>query len=149
MCRRPPSGGRTEGVICAGAVGSGNPAANCRTALGQWVVELLQFTAALPQGSGQWKACHTLPHYLGAVGGGTPIAHCHIVLGQCAAELLLHIATLCGGSGQWDSRRSLLHYLGVVRSGTLVAHRLTAVGNGTLAMKRRTAWEQWAGLANG
>ena len=37
---------------CPGAVGSGTPAIQCRTAWGQWVVEPLQCTASLPWG--QW-----------------------------------------------------------------------------------------------
>ena len=40
---------------------------HCLTALGQWVVELLQRTASLLGGSGQWNSCIAPPHRLGAV----------------------------------------------------------------------------------
>ena len=45
-------------------------------------MELLQYTAALPGGSGQWNSYSTLPHCLGAVGGGTPAMHWLSVWGQ-------------------------------------------------------------------
>ena len=60
---------------CLGAVGSGTPAIHCRTAWGQWAVELPQYTASLPGGSGQWTFCNALPHCLGAVGSATPAMH--------------------------------------------------------------------------
>ena len=44
---------------------------------GQWAVELLQYTAALPEGSGQWNFYNTVPHRLGAVGNGAPTMHRH------------------------------------------------------------------------
>ena len=101
---------------CLGAVGSGTPAIHCLTAWGQWAVELLQRTASLPWGSGQWNSCHTLPHCpggsgqwnscnapphcLGAAGSGTPAMHCPTAWGQWAVQLLQYSAALPGGSGQ-------------------------------------------------
>ena len=38
---------------CLGTVGSGPPAVHCFTAWGQVVVDLLQYNASLPGGSGQ------------------------------------------------------------------------------------------------
>ena len=37
---------------CPGAVGSATPAMHCLTAWGQWAVQLRQYTASLPEGSG-------------------------------------------------------------------------------------------------
>ena len=95
-----------------------NPAAiHCLTAWGQWAVDLLQHTASLPGGSGQWNtcntlphclggsgqwtSCNTLPHCLGAVGSRPPAIHCLTAWGQWAVELLQYTASLPGGSGQW------------------------------------------------
>ena len=86
---------------CLGAAGSGPPAVHCLTAWGQWAVELLQYTAPLPGGSGQWNSCNTLPHCLGAVGCGPPAIHCPTAWGQWAVDLLQYTAPLPGGSGQW------------------------------------------------
>ena len=57
------------------AVGSGTPSMHCHTARGQWAVELLQCTASVPGGSGQWNCCNALPHYPRAVGSGTAAMH--------------------------------------------------------------------------
>ena len=54
---------------------------HCLTAWGQWAVQLLQCTASLPWGSGQWNSCSALPHCPGAVGNGTPVVHCLTALG--------------------------------------------------------------------
>ena len=78
-------------------------------------VQLLQCTASLPGGSGQWNSCnalphcpggsgqwnscHTLPHCLGAVGSGTPATHCLTAWGQWAVDPLQYTAALPGG--QW------------------------------------------------
>ena len=51
-------------------------------------MELLQYTAALPGGSGQWNSCNALPHCLGQVGSGTPPIHCCTAVWQKAVELL-------------------------------------------------------------
>ena len=53
---------------CLGAVGSGTRATQCLTAWGQWARELLQHTAPLLEGSGQWNPCKAPPHYLGGTG---------------------------------------------------------------------------------
>ena len=60
-------------------------------------MELLQYTASLPWGSGQWNSCNTLPHCLGAVGNGTPATHCLTASGQQAVEFLQRTASLPGG----------------------------------------------------
>ena len=73
---------------CPGAVGSGTPAIHRLTAWGQQAVQLLQCTASLPWGSGQWNPCNALPHCLGAVGSGTPATHCLTAWGQWAVQLL-------------------------------------------------------------
>ena len=120
---------------------------HCLTAWGQWVVDLLQHTASLPGGSGQWNSCNTLPDCLqavgcvtpamhcltapGAVGSGTPAMHCLTAVGQWAVELLQCTASLPPGSGQCNSCSTLPHCLG-------------AVGSGTPAMHCLTAWGQWA-----
>ena len=39
-----------------------NALAHC---LGQWAVQLMQYTSSLPGGSGQWNLCNALPHCLG------------------------------------------------------------------------------------
>ena len=43
---------------------------HCLTAWGQWAADVLQYTASLPGGSGQWTSCNALPHCLGEVGSG-------------------------------------------------------------------------------
>ena len=70
------------------------------TAWGQWAVELLQCSATLPGGSGQWNSCNKLPHCMGAMGSATPSMNCHTAWRQCAVELLQFTATLPRGSGQ-------------------------------------------------
>ena len=71
-----------------GVVGSGTPAMHRHTAWGQWAVELLQCTATLPVGSGQWNSSNAPPHCLGAVGTGTPAKHSHTACGQSAVAVL-------------------------------------------------------------
>ena len=95
------------------------------------IVDLLQHTASLPGGSGQWTSFNALPNCLGAVGSGPPAMHCLTAWGQWAVDLLQHTASLPGGSGQWTSFNALPHCLG-------------AVGSGTPAMHCLTAWGQWA-----
>ena len=123
------------------------PAMHCLTALGQWAVELLQYTAALPGGSGQWTSCNTLPHCLGAVGSATPAMHCLTAWGQWAVQLLQRTAPLPGGSGQCNSRNALPHCLGAVDSATPAMHCLTALGQWAVELLQYTAallWGQWA-----
>ena len=64
------------------------------TAWGQWAVDLRQYTAALPGGSGQRNSCNALPHCLGAVGSGTPAMHCLTAWEQWAVQLLQCTASL-------------------------------------------------------
>ena len=66
------------------------------TAVGQWAVELLRHTAALPGGSGQLISSCTLSHCLGAVRGGTPSGLCLTALGQWAVELVLYYGGAAG-----------------------------------------------------
>ena len=109
-----------------GAVGTGTPAMHCRTAWGQWAVDLLQCTAPLPGGSGQCNSCNALPHCPGAVGSATLAIHCPTVLGQWAVDLLQYTASLPGGSGQWTSCNTLPHCRGAVGSGPPSMHCSTA-----------------------
>ena len=89
----------------------------------QWAVDLLQHTASLPGGSGQWNSCNTPPHCLGAVGGGPsaihcptawgtvgsgpPATHCLTAWGQWAVQLLQYTASPPEGSGQWTPCNTL------------------------------------------
>ena len=72
------------------AVGSGQWAVGS----GQWAVQLLQCSATLPGGSGQWNSCNALPHCPWAVGSGAPAVHRHTAWGQWALKLLQCTATL-------------------------------------------------------
>ena len=85
---------------------------HCPNAWGQWAVDLVQYTASLPGGSGQWTSCNTLPHCLGALGSGTPAMHYLTAWGQKVVQLLQGTASLPGGSGQWTSCNALPHCLG-------------------------------------
>ena len=62
-------------------------------------MELLQRTASLPRGSGQWNSGSALPHCLGAVGGVTPAMHCLNAWGAWAVHLLQYTASPPRGSG--------------------------------------------------
>ena len=113
-------------------------------------MDLLQYTAALPGGSGQWNSSNAPPHCLVAVGGGTRAAHCRTALAQWAAVLMEYTAT--------PPRGGVEHRLGAVGSGTLAMHCppprgcgqwnfcntlpycLGAVGSGTPSLHCRTAW---------
>ena len=134
--RGPTSWG--DGESCPGGrrrLKSGTPAMHCLTAQGQWAVKLLQCTASLPGGSGQWNSCYALPHCLGAVGswpgGGrylksrTLAVHCSTACGQWAVEFLQRTASLPGGSGQCSSCSALPHRMETVASGTPAMRRLT------------------------
>ena len=109
---------------------------------------LLQCTASLPGGSGQWNSCNAPPHCLGAVGSATPALHRLTALGQWAVTLLQCTTSLPGGSWQWNSCNALPHCLGAVGSGTPAMHRLTAlgaVGSATPAMHCLTG-VVWCGV---
>ena len=98
---------------CLGAVGSGTPATHCLTALGQWAVQILQYTAALPWGqwavellqctapllggSGQRNSCNTVPHCLAAVGSRTPAMHCLTAPGAVGSGPPAMLCTPAGG----------------------------------------------------
>ena len=80
-----PLGSVTCAINCPtawGAARSGTLATDPLLALGQWALELLQYTASLPWASGQWESCNTLPHRLGAVGSGSPAVHYLSAWGQ-------------------------------------------------------------------
>ena len=116
---------------CLGAAGRGPPASHCRSAWGQWAVDVLLFTTALPCGSAQRISGCLLPHCLGAVGSGSPAEHCLTTRGQWAVELLQDTAALPGGSGQWNSCGTLPHCLGQWAV-DLLLHRRTALWHSPL-----------------
>ena len=66
-------------------------------------MDLLQRTAALPGGSGQWTFVNALPHCLGAVSSGPPAIHCLTAWGQWAVDLLQYT----GGSLLLDATLAL------------------------------------------
>ena len=57
-------------------------------------MDLLQYTASLPGGNGQWTSCNTLPHCLGTLDSGPPAIHCPTAWGQWAADLLQYTASV-------------------------------------------------------
>ena len=159
-------GSATPAMHCLGAlgaVGSGSPAMHCLTAWGQWAVQLLQCTASMPWGSGQWNSCNAPPQHLGAVGSATPAMHCLTALGavdsgtpamhcltawgQWAVELLQCTASLPGGSGQCNSCNAPPHRpggSGRCNSCNALPQCLGAVGSAAPAIHCGTAWGQWA-----
>ena len=87
-------------LTALGAVGSATPALHCLTAWGQWAVQLPQYTAALPGGSGQRNSCNALLHWLGGSGqwtSGNTLPHC---LGAVDSATPAMHCPLPGGSGQ-------------------------------------------------
>ena len=67
--RGPTSWG--DGESCPGGgrcLKSGTPVTHRHSAWGQWAVQLLQCTTALPGGSGQWNSCNARAHQLGGRG---------------------------------------------------------------------------------
>ena len=82
----------------------------------KWAVQLLQRTASLPRGSGQWNSCNAVPHCLGVVGSGTAAMHCLTAWGQRAVEHLQCSASVPRGSGQCNSYKALRHCLGGQRA---------------------------------
>ena len=112
-CNAPP---HQPGALCILI-----PAMYCHTPWGQCAVQLLQYTASLCGGSGQWKFCNALPHRVQATGketsamrgntswgdgdsyqgggrclkSGTPAMHCHTALrqfGSASPNMHCHIA---------------------------------------------------------
>ena len=154
-------------------VDNGTPTVHWHTTLEQCVVELLQYAATLPGGSGPWNCYGTLPHWLGAVGNGTSSVDYRTAWGQGAVELLRHIAALRGCCGQWkscshsavDNGTPTVHWRTTLEQcvaellqetamllagsgpwncyGTL-PHWLGAAGSGTPPAHCRTAWMLWA-----
>ena len=62
-------------------------------------MQLLQYTDALPGGSGQWNSCNTLPHRLGAVDSATSAMQCFTALGAVGnGSSAMHCPTAWG---QW------------------------------------------------
>ena len=133
---------------CLAAAGSGTLAIHLLTVLGQWAVELLQYTASLPRGrvvellhgtaslpgdTEQWNSCNAPPHCLRAMGGATSAIHCLDAWGHGAVTTrglgtgttAIHCLT-AWGSGQYNSCNTLPHSPGAVGSGTLPLHCLTA-----------------------
>ena len=53
-------------------------------------MELLLYTAALPQSNGQWDSCSTLLHCLGVVGSGIRGAvWCGVVCQRCCYQMAM------------------------------------------------------------
>ena len=124
-------------------------------------MELLQYTASLPGGSGQWISYNTLPHRLGAVGSGTlamrgppswgdkescpgggrclksgtPAMHCHC---QKSRPPAMHCHT-AWGSGQRNACHALPRCLGAVGSATPAIHCLAAWGQWAVQLLQCTA----------
>ena len=107
---------------CCGQGGVGS-VTHCHAAWGLWAVEILLHTAALPEGSGEWYSCHSLPPCLGAVGRASPAIHCR----------------RAWGSGQWISCDALRHGPGAGGSGSPAMHCLTAWGQWTVQLPQYTA----------
>ena len=130
-------------------------------------MELLQYTATLPRGCGQWNSCNArahqlgrrgvlprrrslpkertcrnaLPQCLGAVGSATPATHCLTARGLWAVELLQYPATPPGGCGQWNSCNARTHQVG--RRGACPGGGRCRK-SGPAAMHCHNAWGQWA-----
>ena len=102
-------------------------------------MDLLQYTASLPRGSGQWTSCNTLPRYLGAAGSVPPATHCLTAWGQWAVDHLQCTASMPGGSGQWTSCNELPHCLGALGNATPAIHCLTAWGHWAMQLLQYTA----------
>ena len=156
---------------CLGTVGSASASMHRPNAWGQWAVDLLQYTASLPGGRGQWISCNTLPHCLGAVGSGLPATDCLTAWGQWAVGILQFTASLPEGSERSASCNTLPHCPGAAGSEppalhtavdllrctaalpggsgqwtscNAMSHCLGAVGSGPPATHCLTAWGQWA-----
>ena len=140
---------------------------HCLTAWGQWTVQLLQCTAALPGGSGQCNSCNALPQHRGAAGNqGLVQCAASVPWGQWAAQIsathrlttwgavgsatrkyLQYTAALSEGSGQRISCNALPHCLGAVGSATPAIHCRTVRGQWAAQLLQCTAslpWGQWA-----
>ena len=124
------------------AVGS---VTHCHAAWGLWAVEILLHTAALPEGSGEWYSCHSLPPCLGAVGRVSPAIHCRRAWGSGqwnSCDTLRH-GPGAGGSGHCNSRSTPPHCPGAVGSATPATHCLTAWGQWAVQLLQYTASLPW------
>ena len=146
---------------------------HCHTAWGQWAAQLLQCTASLLVGCGQWSSCFAPPHCLGAVGCGTPAkhyltawgqrasatpaVHCLTAWGWWTVELLQCAGPPAGGTGslaQEAVAASIAELLqctaslpggsGQCKNCNALPHCLGAVGSGTPVKHCHTAQGQWA-----
>ena len=108
---------------CLEGAGSGTNVTHCLTAWWQWAVELLQRTASLPGGSGQWNSCNALPHCLGAVGSAIPAVHYLAAWGQW----------------QWNPCNAPPYYLGAMGNATSAVHRRTPRGQRAVELLSSTA----------
>ena len=81
-------------------------------AWGQRAVQLLQCTASLPWGSGQWTFCNALPHCLGAVGSGTPAITGRTGLGGTGSPAQGVVGTSCKAHGEPSSSNNRAQGLG-------------------------------------
>ena len=102
-------------------------------------MQLLQYTASLPGGSGQCNSYNTMPHCLRAGGSAAPAMHYLTFWGQWAVRLLQIAALPAGGSGQSDSCNTLPHGLGAVGSATPAIRCLTAQGQGAVQLLQYSA----------
>ena len=140
QCRLPPG---SEAVYCrsctshyppavrqcvAGLALPGTPVRQCPTAWGAWAMGLLQYTASMPAGCGQWDSCNTQPHCLGALGSATSTTHCLTAWGQWAVQVVQPTASLCGGSAHWESCNTLPRCLGALCAAAPAMHCLAALG---------------------
>ena len=84
----------------------------CLTAWSQWAMEILQYSASLPPGSGLWYVCNALPHYLGAMGNGNLAVHCLTAWVQWAVQLLQCNTHRLGAVGRGIFSSAQAHQLG-------------------------------------
>ena len=101
-------------------------------------MQLLQYTASLPEGSGQCNSFKTLPHCLRAVGSETAVIHCFTAWAW-AVQLLPCTALLLGGSARCNSCNKLPHRLGALGIGTPATHCLIAWGQWVVQLLQYTA----------
>ena len=66
--------------------------------------QLLQHTASVPGGIGQWNSCNALPHCLGAVGSAALAMHCHTASGRWALQILRCAGPPARGRGVLPTR---------------------------------------------
>ena len=106
-----------------GAVGCGSRAARYHIACGQGAVVLLSDTASLPEGSGRW---HSTADY-------------NTASGKSVVELLQSTATLLGGTAQLSCCSTRPNWLGAIGTGTLAVTRCSAWGLRAVETLQNTA----------